>query len=198
MGLNLSSIDASEFSADQSEIATVRGVVKWFDAVKGYGFIAAADGEGDILLHQTCLRQSGHKSVQEGARVVCEAVRRPKGLQAIRLLELDNSTAILVPSLNKRNSARAERAAISGEQSPREAAQVKWFNRAKGFGFLTRGGNTADIFVHMETLRKCGVRELQPGQRVFTRFTEGEKGLLASEIEVPELMNQPLRDDDED
>jgi cold shock protein len=188
LGLNLSSIDNLSGSDGQSQIALVSGFVKWFDAVKGYGFITPAEGgDGrDILLHQTCLRQSGHKSVQEGARVVCEAVLRPKGMQAIRLLELDNSTAILVPSLAKRNSARAERAAISGQQSSREIALVKWFNRAKGFGFLTRGTNTPDIFVHMETLRKCGVRELQPGQKVFTRFTEGNKGLLASEIEVAE------------
>jgi CspA family cold shock protein len=190
LGLNLSSIDNVSGSDGQSQIALVSGFVKWFDAVKGYGFITPADGgggDGDILLHQTCLRQSGHKSVQEGARVVCEAVRRPKGMQAIRLLELDNSTAILVPSLAKRNSARAERASISGQQSSREAALVKWFNRAKGFGFLTRGTNTPDIFIHMETLRKCGVRELQPGQKVFTRFTEGNKGLLASEIELADL-----------
>jgi CspA family cold shock protein len=193
LGLNLSSIDNVSGSDDQSQIALVSGFVKWFDAVKGYGFITPAEGAGagggDILLHQTCLRQAGHKSVQEGARVVCEAVRRPKGMQAIRLLELDNSTAILVPSLAKRNSARAERAAISGQQSSREAALVKWFNRAKGFGFLTRGTNTPDIFIHMETLRKCGVRELQPGQKVFTRFTEGNKGLLASEIELDEAPN---------
>ena len=192
----MSSIDdVSGSDLDQSQIALVSGFVKWFDAVKGYGFIAAEGGAGDILLHQTCLRQSGHKSIQEGARVVCEAVRRPKGLQAIRLLELDNSTAIIVPSLAKRNSARAERASISGQQSERAPAMVKWFNRAKGFGFLTRGINTPDIFVHMETLRKCGVRELQPGQKVYTRWTEGNKGLLASEIEIVDPLVNGSDDD---
>ena len=72
----------------------VSGLIKWFDIAKGYGFIKPSVGpQGDVLLHQTCVRQSGFKAAYEGARVVCEAVQGPKGLQARRLLSLDNSTA---------------------------------------------------------------------------------------------------------
>src|SRR3954469_12801764 len=81
--------------ADGEAIIQVAGRIKWFDSVKGYGFIKPADGlQGDVLLHQSCVRQSGFKLAQEGARVVCEAVQRSKGFQALRVLELDNSTAV--------------------------------------------------------------------------------------------------------
>ena len=64
-------------SSDATEEAfEVRGVVKWFDAVKGYGFIIPVDGSDDILLHHSCLKEAGHEVAREGATVVCKAVRR--------------------------------------------------------------------------------------------------------------------------
>ena len=160
----------------------IAGLVKWFDMAKGYGFIKPADGpQGDILLHQTCVRQSGFKFAPEGARVVCEAVQGPRGLQARRLLTLDNSTA-LPEALAAQRSARY----TAEPRGPSFEATVKWFNRGKGYGFLSRGPNTPDVFVHMETLRRNGIRELHEGQRVRVRAGDGPKGELAAEITVLE------------
>src|SRR5712691_10832642 len=156
----------------------VAGVIKWFDVSKGYGFIVPDTGLPDVLLHVTCLRRDGYQTAYEGARVVCEVLQRPKGLQAFRVLSMDESTAV--------HPAQMPPARTHVSVTPTsglERAQVKWFNRLRGFGFLTCGEGTPDIFVHMETLRRFGITELRPGQYVLVRFGPGSKGMMAAEIQ---------------
>jgi cold shock protein len=170
-----------ELADEAANLIEISGAIKWFDVSKGYGFIIPDNGLPDVLLHVTCLRRDGFQTAYEGARVVCEVLPRPKGLQAFRILSMDESTAI-----QPAQTAPVRTHVGVTPTSGLERAQVKWFNRLRGFGFLTRGEGTPDIFIHMETLRRFGLAELRPGQIVLVRYGPGPKGLMAAEVR-PEM-----------
>ncbi len=174
--LGISLAVPAELVDEAQSVVEISGVIKWFDVAKGFGFIVPDNGQPDVLLHVTCLRRDGFQTAYEGARIVCEALQRPKGMQAFRILSMDESTAIHPAQTPSRTHVTVV------PNSGLERAQVKWFNRLRGFGFLTRGEGTADIFVHMETLRRFGLTELRPGQTVLVRHGPGPKGLMAAEV----------------
>ena len=174
-----SSMDEIGADADHGtlNLIEIAGRIKWFDVSKGYGFVVPDNGLGDILLHVTIVRRDGFQTVAEGARIICEVQQRDKGYQVFKVLSIDESTAVH-PAQSPLARTHVQVVPTSGF----EIAVVKWFNRTKGFGFLTRGDGTDDIFVHMETLRKYGISEMKPGDCVLVRFGDGKNGLMAAEV----------------
>jgi CspA family cold shock protein len=163
--------------ADPARVITLTGVVKWFDAIKGFGFVIPDNGMPDVLLHITYLQRAGYLKALQGARIECETRQWSGGWRVSRVISMDESTAVVsVPS-----NVRARPGV--GEASEPEPAWCKWFNTKKGFGFLTRGDGTEDVFVHIDTLRQCGMGSLRKDQPVLVRYARGPKGLLAVGVE---------------
>ncbi len=171
---------SEEQGGANEERVTLRGRVKWFDAVKGYGFLSPIDARdtGDVLLHISCLRAAGRDEPPEGATVTCEAIRRAKGLQAFRIIEVDETTADQTPAREPGDRPRRQVQTAAG---PFEPATVKWFNRVKGYGFINRVNMAGDVFIHVETLRSGGLDDVEPGQPLLVRCGRGPKGEVVVE-----------------
>ena len=154
----------------------VRGHVKWFDTTKGYGFVVADDGEGDILLHGNVLRVFGFTSVAEGAEIVLQVQVTERGRQAIEVVDI-------VPAAASATDTPVVEAPPEGAAAgPLSPARVKWFDRVKGFGFVNIYGRTEDVFLHMETLRQYGYGEVIAGDVLAVRVTAGPRGPMVYEV----------------
>jgi CspA family cold shock protein len=168
-------LDTHQNSETPAPLVEVSGRVKWFDTAKGYGFIVPDGGEADVLIHVTVLRRDGFSALREGSRVVAEAQRRERGLQVLKVISVAEPDGGFAPPPAR---TRVQASSVGGF----EIVIVKWFNRTRGFGFLTRGEGTEDIFVHMETLRRYGFLDPKPGDSMLARFGPGPKGLMAAEV----------------
>ena len=169
--------------SDASDLPPVSARVKWFDATRGFGFLVSDSLDGDILIHFSVLKEHGRRSLPEGALVECIPARLDRGLQAKKILSIDTTDSVVPVRRVASSGERADRSGLTENAGEYEPVEVKWFNRAKGYGFLNRPGiDGQDIFVHMETVRNSGLGELQQGEMVEARIAEGRKGLTAGEL----------------
>lgn len=163
---------------EDREQTEVVGRVKWFDPVKGFGFVVSDNGGPDILLHANVLRNFGQSSVADGARIEVRVQRTERGVQATQVLGI-------APPEGTENAPLADFERIDPEvlaTTPLEPARVKWFDKAKGFGFANVFGKPEDVFIHIEVLRRSGLADLQPGEALAIRVVDGERGRMAMEV----------------
>lgn len=163
------------FDSDD-DLVTVTGTVKWFDPGKGFGFVVADTGGPDILLHANVLRNFGQSSVADAAGIEVTVQRTQRGIQAVEVHRIDPPSPVVggeaIPDLGPDIDMSV----------PLEPARVKWFDKAKGFGFANVFGRPEDVFLHVEVLRRSGLAELQPGEAVSLRVVEGKRGRMATQV----------------
>ena len=164
-------------SAAAEAALQVEGVVKWFDATRGFGFVLSEMVERDILLHVNVLRTFGQSSVAEGSRIEMRVTRSPRGYQALEVLSVEAPA----PGTEAVDAGPEYLRPVS-DDVPCEPARVKWFDKAKGFGFANVFGRGEDVFIHAEVLRRSGLADLAPGEAVCLRVTDGQRGKLAVEV----------------
>lgn len=165
--------------------ATIDAVVKWFKGDKGFGFVELSNGSGDAFLHIGALQSAGFESVPPGAKLKVMVANGVKGQQVTRVLEVDTAGA-------------AERAPQRSFDSPRPPARrapdmssaievqgaVKWFDGAKGFGFVQANDGGKDVFVHISILGAAGIQQLAEGQPVTMKVVDTQKGREAVAISL--------------
>ncbi len=163
---------------EEVEDRKVLGHVKWFDPVKGFGFVVADEGGPDILLHANVLRNFGQSSIADNVGIEITVQETARGVQALEVHSIAPPTNDISAPLDD----MGEFDELSDSDVALQPARVKWFDKAKGFGFANVFGQDEDIFVHVEILRRSGFADLQPGEAIGVKVVDGKRGRMASSV----------------
>ena len=165
------------------EGSRLTGKIKWFNRSKGFGFIVPSDGGSDVFLPLSALERSGHSEAPDGASIVFEWTQGPKGRAVAQIIELDASTA--APRQMRESRPRSRDGHDEGG-GPTESLDgvVKWYDPARGFGFILPNDGGKDVFVHVTALRRSGIEMLEPGQPVRMMVSQARRGREAASVEL--------------
>jgi CspA family cold shock protein len=152
-----------------------KGVVKFFNAGKGFGFIQRDDGGEDVFVHISAVERAGLEGLAEGQELEFQLVDRGGKLSASELQVVGEVIAV-----QKREAPQQRQ--LTGEKA---TGTVKFFNSMKGFGFITRDDGQPDAFVHISAVERSGMSGLNEGDRVQFDIEVDRRGKYSAVNLVP-------------
>ncbi len=160
-----------DYIPDQLDITHhgITAVVKWFNPAKGFGFVQPTDGSPDAFMHVSVVERAGHRTLPQGATIICDLCAGEKGPQVAEVHSVES-----MPEPPPRPD---------GGEATEVEGTVKFYNRDKGFGFVVPDDGGKDVFVSARVLARSGMQSLGPDQRVRMMTRMGHKGPMADSIE---------------
>ena len=150
----------------------ISATVKWFNPIKGYGFVQPSNGLGDAFIHVSVLESAGQKDLRDGAELECEIEQGPRGPMVSVIFSVTGGAPEVVVA--------------SDPDAPAIEGVVKFFDPNKGYGFIMPDDEGQDIFVSGRVVAQSGLRMLDADSRVRVTTRSGEKGPLAVTVELIE------------
>ncbi len=147
-----------------------KGIVKFFNPQKGFGFIVRDDGGEDVFVHISAVEQAGLSDLADGQPLEFTLVDRGGKVSATNI-RIDGE-----PIAVERASAAPQRQ-LTGEKA---TGTVKFFNSMKGFGFIQRDDGQPDAFVHISAVERAGIATLNEGDRLEFELEVDRRGKHAA------------------
>ncbi len=180
----MSTVSEEEIDTLKIQTKKIEGALRWFDHIRGYGFIMPNGGGDDILLHNEVLRDFGQTArLRPGAVLSCEIMKSPKGLMATKILKVLDNIGHLAEDLHNDTEHSQEPAQRPTDETMLKVAIVKWYDERKGYGFSITHDNDSDVMLSRQILRKCGIRSLYPGDKVRIVIDNTPRGFIANYVE---------------
>jgi len=164
-----------------------KGVVKFFNAQKGFGFIVRDDGGEDVFVHISAVEQAGLSGLADGQPLGFTLVERGGKVSATDLV-IDGEPLPVTDRAPPRDRPTggggfggdrggAPQRQLTGETS---SGTVKFFNAMKGFGFIQRDDGQPDAFVHISAVERAGMSSLNEGDRLTFDIEVDRRGKFAA------------------
>jgi CspA family cold shock protein len=147
-----------------------KGVVKFFNPQKGFGFVVRDDGGEDVFVHISAVEQAGLTDLADGQPLEFTLVDRGGRISATNLRIEGEPMAV-------ERAERGPQRQLTGEKA---SGTVKFFNAMKGFGFIQRDDGQPDAFVHISAVERAGIPTLNEGDRLQFELEVDRRGKYAA------------------